>query len=203
MSEYIYIKEFEVPNENVMLTVNGLGALLDLRDSIVFTNKKTVFAYYTDYNVKPCFVNNKLAIYEVLHRYFKGGPYSSEVKYYCFLDKCENTLLNFTDLFKTTNEDLYGLSELIENYLFAYESARISLPVADTEVLKALGYWVTMDFCYSADYSFNQKEMICVFNENTLGDKSIGVVTLKIPIEEAKPFLSDKLCNLLFEKVEN
>lgn len=202
--EYIYLNEFDTTDDITKLTINELGVLLDLRDSLEYADKRTnsVFSYYTEYKVKPGFVNDRLTIYEVLHNYYQGGLHSSQRIYYCFLDKNENTLLDSPGLFKKTQTDLDGLNELLRSYLLSYVSARYSLSADDPEGLKALGFWGIGNLCHAAVYSFSQNEMICVFNETTIGDISIGIVTLKIPTNEVRPFLSDHLRDLLFDRGE-
>lgn len=155
----------------------------------------TRYNYDNTYEIKPFFVNDKLSIYQIDKSSYWGGAHSNwSVNYYC-IDKCSDSCVFPDKFFDETNP---GMNKLIEKYLLLSVSEEKSEEVADVNKLEGYGFWITEDIHSYATYAFTDKEMICTFNLYTIAPYSAGMITLRIPIEEAKPFLSDTLKELLF-----
>lgn len=191
---WLYHSEFSEVVDETEFTLNALGETLQNLYLYRYADNEHEFTYYNEYRIKPSFVNKKLSIYEVVrdsnHEYHSVNKM---IKYY-FIEKHSNTPLYLVDLFNSTYKDFCGLSELLKKYLLLNEK---SASVIEEIMEKDENDYIPKYLYVLSDFSFDEDSMICLFNDKVL-DSSLGTITLRIPIEEAKPFLSDTLKELLF-----
>lgn len=195
----IYMKEFKEDRDIpfTKLSLQALGDSLQILavEELCLDDPDTKNDYYITYQVWPYFVNEKLSVYQIDHSScWSRVHHNSNTSYYCF-DKRSNAEILSNDFFDKTKD---GLNLLIEKYLLLFFSGLSSEKITDINELKDLSFWVTETLHSFGDYAFSEKEMICTFNPYSLSPFDAGTITLRIPIEEAKPFLSDTLKELLF-----
>lgn len=195
----IYISEFKMDRdiEFSKLSLQALGDSLQILAAGEFLDLDSdrIYNYYNTYEIMPYFVNDKLSIYQIDQAAYWGGARSNwGVSYYC-IDKRSGTYVFPNQFF---DESKVGMNKLIEKYLLLFASVVMSEDITDVNELEKYGFWMTENIHSYATYAFTDKEMLCTFNLYTIAPYSTGMITLKIPIEEAKPFFSDTLKELLF-----
>lgn len=195
----IYISEFKMDRdiEFSKLSLQALGDSLQILAAEEFSDldPDRIYNYYNTYEIMPYFVNDKLSIYQINQASYWGGAHPNwSVNYYC-VDKRSDTSVFSNQFF---DESKVGMNKLIEKYLLLFVSEVMSEEITDVNKLEEYGFWITENIHSYATYAFTDKEMLCIFNHYTIAPYSAGMITLKIPIEEAKPFLSDTLKELLF-----
>lgn len=140
-------------------------------------------AYQAEVNVEAVHISDTLLSFSVNQYLYTGGAHGLGQIYFLNVGPSNGSVLSTADLIK----DGDGFLDLAE------QAFRTRYNIPQGASINENGFWFDNDRFYIPDtIGFNGDEFILVYNPYEIASYADGSFELRIPYEEARPFLTDE-----------
>lgn len=137
--------------------------------------------YFAEISVTEIYTSKEHLCFEMRQYLFTGGAHGYGTTSFLNIDPQTGEELTSNELFKNNKEFT----------AFAEKQFRAKQKIAKDQSINENGFWFENDEFYLPEsIGFTQDSVIFVYNQYDIASYADGPIELKIPLKEAKPFLS-------------